>query len=175
MFRCRHGSKHGVDDDGFTDCSSERHNQYARCRPAGVGCASSRNIDIVVVSPRFGAFMRRNLGLCQIVHLRCTVVKSSPKLGERLRVGERSSGMVPEGRRSVCALHGGHRRRVAHAPGPAGHPLYLRGGAAGVGCASSRNIDIVVVSPRFGAFMRRNLGLCQIVHLRCTVVTPPLS
>ena len=155
MFRCRHGSKHGVDDDGFTDCSSERHNQYARCRPAGVGCASSRNIDIVVVFPRFGAFMRRNLGLCQIVHLRCTVVNSSPKLGE-----------VPEGRRSVFS----QRRRVAHAPGPAGHPLYLRGGTAGVGCASSRNINIVVVFPRFGAFMRRNLGLCQLVHLRCTVV-----
>ena len=65
--------------------------------PGGfIGCASSRNIGIVVVFPRFGAFMRRNLGLCQLVRLRRTVVKSSPKLGE-----------VPEGRRSVCALHGG--------------------------------------------------------------------
>ena len=29
--------------------------------------------------------MRRNLGLCQLVHLRCTAVNSSPKLGEVAR------------------------------------------------------------------------------------------
>jgi len=29
--------------------------------------------------------MRRNLGLCQIVHLRCTAANSSPKLGEVAR------------------------------------------------------------------------------------------
>ena len=42
----------------------------------------------------------------------------------------------------------GQRRRVAHAPGPAGHPLYLRGGTALHACSrTSRKVE-----------KRKNLG-----------------
>ena len=42
----------------------------------------------------------------------------------------------------------GQRRRVAHAPGPAGHPLYLRGGTALHACSrKSRKVE-----------KRKNLG-----------------